>query len=319
MFRRKKRTRKQTPAPVGRHQPSDTIATLSELKKVQENIEKRAVFLGKKADLQKKQALKAHGEGRKDQALLHMKRKNLYEKQIKQAMSSSLLLDEQILAIESGSTTHDIANALKMARIALRKLNAMMNPDDVSELVDNVRDLSEITSEAAGLLVPASDPLEEEEEMMKELAYLEDPHLPSDAKKVAVSSAKPSNDQEARDLEMLDGWLKLPKPPVSKKPISDPEATLEQLESSQDSITALPKKPAASIKAQQRHDQEEADLAELKALAETGFTPRRKSKPKSQVKASGAIQLLADLEQLSPPKSTPKTDEEALAMLEATF
>lgn len=128
--------------------PSDTIATTQRLKQDVKKFEARRDFLGKKSNNEFAKAKALNKKNDKKTALLHLKKKKLYDTEIAKLDSGILTLEEQIIGLESGAMTIDLIAAQERAKKAQEKLMSKISIEKLdklqAEIGDQQGDLEEI-------------------------------------------------------------------------------------------------------------------------------------------------------------------------------
>jgi len=184
-------------------------------------LEKRIALLESRIQDEVKKAKQKVKAGQKQKALIHLKRKKMYEKNIESLTNQILRLETQANALEQTAGQEQVVNAMQATRIGLEHANKRMNVDDVQEMQDNLADamdeqqqVSEILSQE--LQVPGLDM--DDDTMLGELDDLmgEDdavnamnqvnqlPELPSNLPTPSVSNQRPvvENDEEESLAEL---------------------------------------------------------------------------------------------------------------------
>ena len=76
-------------------------------------------------------------EGKRERALLALKKKKLHEKNALQIDNNILLLDERVAALETTAHQSDLMSALKAANGAIKAMQQQMPLDDVEKLLQD--------------------------------------------------------------------------------------------------------------------------------------------------------------------------------------
>mmetsp|Transcript_5608 Transcript_5608/g.7105 ORF Transcript_5608/g.7105 Transcript_5608/m.7105 type:complete len:236 (+) Transcript_5608:305-1012(+) len=174
------------PAPK-QTQTNQVVITAQNIKLTVARLEKRRDFLNKKVHQEITQAkLKAKANNKKG-ALLHIKKKKVYEKEVTKLEGQIFTLEQQSIAVESGSVNVDIVNAMKQGVAAQKHINQQIDVDATADLVDEIQEIQADADEVSELLAqPMQDAFDDdelmnelnelgEEELLKETAALETP------------------------------------------------------------------------------------------------------------------------------------------------
>lgn len=205
----------------GEKAPSPQEA-IQRLREVEEMLQKKSDFLEKKVDSELTLARK-HGTKNKRAALMALKRKKRYEKQLQQIDGTLSTIEFQREALENASTNTEVLSVMGGAAKALKAAHKNMDVDDVHNLMDDIAEQQEVANEISDAI---SNPIGfgqdmDEDDLMAELEELEQesldeqllevgtpaadslPSVPT-SEPVAPARAKTSSteDDEMRELEM---------------------------------------------------------------------------------------------------------------------
>ncbi len=158
----------------------DIKATIFLLKDAISSLEKRRDFIQNNMDREKTNAKEWMKKGIKDKALLHMKKFKLYEREANMIDGNIYNLETQRLTIESFMTSNNIIEVMKQASQVLRQ---GPNPDQVSDLVEEINDSMQNQQEIAEELSRPIGPVMDEDELLSELGELEAEELDKIVKK----------------------------------------------------------------------------------------------------------------------------------------
>ncbi|KXZ47711.1 hypothetical protein GPECTOR_33g593 [Gonium pectorale] len=125
-------------------------------------------------------------EGRRDRALLALRKKKLSEKQLAQLHGLILNVEEMLSNIEITKKQTTVFSALQQSNDALKQLQAQVKLEDVQRLLDDTAEAKQYQEELAALLgqqLTATD----DEEVEAELAALEE--VVQDEEKLAMPVA----------------------------------------------------------------------------------------------------------------------------------
>lgn len=148
---------------------SNSINTLSQLKKTSETLEKRKNHLSIKMNGFMKKAREKMKKGDKRGAMLLLKKKKMYEKEIAKIEGSQMNLENQIITIESMYTNKLVFDNLKNTNNCIKHLNSKMNIDDVEDMHDDLNEAIETSNEVGDLMSRPIGEEFDEDELLEEL------------------------------------------------------------------------------------------------------------------------------------------------------
>eukprot|EP00505_MAST-04D_sp_SCG-Rhode-Island_P001208 Stramenopile-MAST_4_protein_1208 len=184
-------------------------------------LEKRIVQLERRIQgevIKAKEKVKA---GQKQKALIHLKRKKMYEKNIESLTNQIFRLETQANALEQTAGQEQVVNAMQATKIGLEHANKKMNADDVQDMQDTLEEAMNEQQEVSQILsqelqMPGLDM--DDDTMLGELDDLmgEDdavnamnqmnqlPELPSNMPTPSLSDQRPvvDNDEEESLAEL---------------------------------------------------------------------------------------------------------------------
>lgn len=232
------------------NKPKDAVSITQDLKEDVKKFEARRGFLDKKAknELLKAKALNKQGE--KGNALLHLKKKKLYDAEIKKLDSGILTLEEQIIGLESGAVTKSLLDAQTKAKNALAKMMKGINIDRLDalqgEIVDQQADLEELN------LMLTENGLQDmdDDELLEELEQFDLDEFEND-----LVDGLPTTPTELRELEGLN----------DEKELEEAELLKELLDDAPTGQVAVAKKEQKKLVAVGAYD-EDGEMAELEGL-----------------------------------------------------
>ncbi|CAG0881991.1 unnamed protein product [Cyprideis torosa] len=213
----------------GKGGPAPTTGdAIAKLRETEEMLMKKQDFLEKKiAD--ELEVAKKNGTRNKRVALLALKKKKRYEKQLQQIDGTLSTIEMQREALEGANTNTAVLTTMSDAAKAMKAAHKHMDIDNVHDMMDDIAEQQDIAREISDAI---SNPVSfgqdiDEDELEKELAELE---------------------QEELDRELLG-------------PEPTPTADLPEVP------TAEPAKARAKAKPARVAEDEDDDLAELSAWA----------------------------------------------------
>ncbi|ORZ33813.1 Snf7-domain-containing protein [Catenaria anguillulae PL171] len=206
--------------------PKDAIIRLRE---TLDMLEKRERYLQAKIDNELKTA-KLNATKNKRAALMALKRKKTFETQIEKISGARMTIETQMLTIENANVNLEAMNAMKAGADAMKQIHGAMDINKVDQTMDEIRDQMDLANEISDAI---SQPVGfgvdmDEDELNAELELLE---------------------QEELDTKLLG---------LDNVPISAPAVP-------QTEPTAAIAQPPRPTKGQMIDEDEEAELAELKA------------------------------------------------------
>lgn len=235
MSARRRRNNKKSAA------PTDTIQVTQRLKQDVKKFEARREFLGKKATNEFNKAKALNKKNDKQSALLHLKKKKLYDTEIAKLDSGILTLEEQIIGLESGAMTIDIIASQERAKKAHEKLMGHINIDKLDKLQGEIEDQKGDLEEINMMLTENGINDYEDDDLLAELDGFDLEEIEEDLEtklpvppKARVKLQDAYNQEEADLLAELLEEAPTREPLVKgKKPeLVDDDAALRELEMS---------------------------------------------------------------------------------------
>lgn len=155
--------------------PQDAIQKLRE---TEEMLVKKQEFLEKKINQELVTAKKC-GTKNKRAALMALKRKKRYEKQLEQIDGTLSTIEFQREALENANTNTEVLKNMGFAAKALKQAHQNMNVDDVHDLMDDIADQQELANEiSTAISNPTGFGMDvDEDELLAELEELEQEEL----------------------------------------------------------------------------------------------------------------------------------------------
>jgi charged multivesicular body protein 4 len=199
--------------------PQEAIQRLTE---TEEMLQKKSDFLEKKIEQEIALARK-HGTKNKRAALMALKRKKRYEKQLQQIDGTLSTIEFQREALQNATTNTEVLRVMGDAAKAMKSAHKNMNVDDVHNLMDDVAEQQEIANEISEAIsnpvgfqqdVDEDDLLAELEELEQqdlEEKLLDVDHLPSVPAaslpaKDKPAAAKVSSKADDDEMKELEAW-----------------------------------------------------------------------------------------------------------------
>ena len=148
------------------------------------------------AEQHQENAKKLLREGKKDQALLFLKKRRLQEENLKKTEGLMENLEQLINSLEFAKIQSDVFQRLKEGNEMLTALNASMNIDDVEQLMEDTREAIEYQRQVSDAI--AGKMTHEDEEAVEDeynalLATLQLPSVPDTALPQPIPDRVPSS------------------------------------------------------------------------------------------------------------------------------
>jgi len=155
--------------------PQEAIQRLTE---TEEMLQKKSDFLEKKIE-QEIAIARKNGTKNKRAALMALKRKKRYEKQLQQIDGTLSTIEFQREALQNATTNTEVLRVMGDAAKAMKAAHKNMNVDDVHNLMDDVAEQQEIANEISEAI---SNPVGfqqdvDEDDLLAELEELEQQDL----------------------------------------------------------------------------------------------------------------------------------------------
>lgn len=126
----------------------NAISTLNESI---ERLSKRAMFISKKVDACKSEALKARGKDKR-KALQAMRRLKMYQREIERVENTRFNLCQQIASLEEATVNTGVVNAMQGGVTAMKRLAASHTAENVEDLRDQIQEQTDDANEIGNLL-----------------------------------------------------------------------------------------------------------------------------------------------------------------------
>merc|ERR1719238_1656274 len=110
---------------------------------------------------------------RKDKrgALMCLKRKKLYEKEIAKYQGARLTLEQQIITLESATVNVETFNAMRTGATAMEQIHGELSSEKVEEVMDEISD---------AISNPIGGAMEDDDDLLAELDELDEDELADD-------------------------------------------------------------------------------------------------------------------------------------------
>lgn len=161
--------KKKAPPPP-KANPIDTINTL---KAHSDILEKREQLLRAKIDVQLKDAKQRALIKDKNGAMLALKRKQMYEDEIKKLMGTRVTLEQQIIGLESASINIGTVKVMQQGNEGLKAVRGTVDADEIDNLMDDLAEEKDLHDQISEAISGPGQAMLEDEDLLAELAELE--------------------------------------------------------------------------------------------------------------------------------------------------
>ena len=148
----------------------NTNEVLHKNKKTVETLEKRIAHLEQKIKNEVKLAKIKIKNNNKQKALLNLKKKKMYQKQIENLTAQMFNLEQQSIVLEGSILNNQVFDTMNTSKNTLKRVNRNVNVDTVEDLIDNLNtQMSEVDEVNQVLSQPIDNDEYDEDELLKEL------------------------------------------------------------------------------------------------------------------------------------------------------
>jgi len=163
--------------------------TIGKLRLTLEMLDKRQKFLQDKADKEEIEAKKLVTQKRKREALLCLKKRNNFQNEVNKLQGSYDTLSSQIFALENAKMNMEIMNSMKEGAQTLKDLHGHLTVDKVDDTIEEIQTQMEIHEEISrAISQPLGTQLDDEDDLLRELAELEQEDLDAQLLQVKAPS-----------------------------------------------------------------------------------------------------------------------------------
>merc|ERR1719245_1588278 len=141
-------------------------------------------------------------------AMFALKRKKMYAAEMEKIANIKMTLETQAMNLESAAQNADTFNAMKGGTNTMKKIRTDLGIDKVDDLMDEIRDEMDTAAEVSNAMAQPLDGLYDEDELLGELAGLEEellatPSMPAvPGKKLpTLSKTTTAEEEELRKSE----------------------------------------------------------------------------------------------------------------------
>ena len=172
----KENTQSNERAPPTAPAPTPLLNSLTSIRETIERQKKRITLFEKRRIQAGRSALRKRKAGDKNGALMDMRRKKMYEKEIAKLEATQLTLEQQCFTIESAKANMDVVSAITEGANQMKKMNGALNVEDVAELREDIEEQQQMGDEVSNLLSEGIGFTAgmDEDELEAELAALSD-------------------------------------------------------------------------------------------------------------------------------------------------
>ena len=132
--------------------PTPLLNSLISIRETIERQKKRIKLFEKKSIQAARLALQKRKAGDKKGAIMNMRRKKMYEREIAKLEATQLTLEQQCFSIESAKANIDVVAAITEGANQMKKMNGALNVDNVADLRDDIEEQQQMGDEVSNLL-----------------------------------------------------------------------------------------------------------------------------------------------------------------------
>ncbi|KAN0003530.1 hypothetical protein ACTFIZ_009698 [Dictyostelium cf. discoideum] len=156
----------------------DTQETIGKLRLTLDMLEKRQTFLQDKLEKEQEKAKVLVSQKRKREALLCLKKRNNFQNEVTKLQGSYDTLNQQIFALENAKMNMEIMSSMRDGARSLKELHGHLTIDKVDDVIEEIQEQMEIHEEISNAISqPLGNQVEDEEELLRELAEYEQEEL----------------------------------------------------------------------------------------------------------------------------------------------
>lgn len=201
-----------------------TIDSIESLNQKEQHLEKRRELIEKKIETELENARNYQRQNKKSQALMCLKKKKMYEKNMDDLGNLIMKVNEQKILLENAQTTAETLKALEGATKASKNILINNKIEDVDQLMEDIaaetdvmRDINERIAEPSPFLAEYDD-----DDLLEELKEMEAEMIDEELTAPNIAPALPT---PAQDLELPS----VPATAAAVKPMTSEEKELEAL------------------------------------------------------------------------------------------
>lgn len=152
-----------------KNNPVEPRKAIQTLKDTLATMEKREEYLEKQISNFINQAIKAKKNNRKHRALHFLKKKKLVEKQLTTCFNTKMTLETQIDALIQAVNNTATVNAISQGRNALKTMESKINPNEVSDVVDDLEEQLSMVDEVSDAISRPIGDVYDDDDLLAEL------------------------------------------------------------------------------------------------------------------------------------------------------
>jgi len=172
---------------------------IGKMKETLANMDQREALLNKKINDQLVQAKQMMAKKNKNGALMCLKRKKMYEKQVQQLNGTRLTLESQLIAIENQSMNVEMFRAMQAGKNVMAEATKELNPDKVQDTMDDIQDQIADANEIGDLMSQQIGEPMDEDELLGELDDLEALGVDEELAGLNVGTTVPAQGQKVAE------------------------------------------------------------------------------------------------------------------------
>jgi len=115
-----------------------------------------------------------------------LKRKKLYEAELEKIGNVKMTLETQVMNLESAAQNAETFKAMKTGTDTMKKIRTELGVENVDDLMDEIREEMDTAKEISDAMAQPIDGLYDEDELLGELAALEQEGLEGDLLKTDI-------------------------------------------------------------------------------------------------------------------------------------
>lgn len=181
---------------------NDTMTTLDMLRKQEADLEKKIGVLETQMANYGQAALTANAAGKKEMAKMNLTRKLTAQKQVETFNGMLLRLTEQRMALEMGSMTNGVLDAMDIAKTTMKTQQTAWSADKVADLTDDLHEVMDNAAEVSDLLRAPLSTGPSETDLDEEMARLTEEAMGASITRVEKPAAAAPAPAPARPIVM---------------------------------------------------------------------------------------------------------------------
>lgn len=197
------------------------VDAIKELRNQLVILEKRENLMQQRITTATQDAIKKKSSNDTKGALFELKRKKMFEEEVRKLQGARITLDSQIMALESAAINMETVKAMKTGADAMKNIHGNMDADKVDDLLESIQEQKEIHDTIAEAVARPGQEMFDDEELLNELAELDAldsqpvlttpaatdirpihlPVVPSNAVNLKTVKQETDEEREIRELE----------------------------------------------------------------------------------------------------------------------